>query len=194
MAQPRTGPPCEPSGSPDPRSGGALAGTVRTVKLTMTALALTALLLTGCGDDADDRVDTGAPAVTSTIPAASAPSTTTSPSTTTTVADDVGSQPGIEEFTAQCREGDAEGCRQLTDATLGEICDEGQTVACQVTGARVGEGDPDGDGTVPFEEGCRAGEFEDCAELSDATLQTICDEGQTAACQTYLARTGEGGE
>ena len=58
----------------------------------------------------------------------------------------------------------------------------------------MGEGDPDGDGTAPFEEGCRAGEFEDCAELSDATLQTICDEGQTAACQTYLARTGEGGE
>ncbi len=160
------------------------------MKVTSAALALAALLLVaGCGDDADSRVDTGAPAGTSTIPPA--PSTTSAPPPTTP--DDVGTQPGIEEFTAQCREGDAEGCRQLSDATLQEICDEGQTVACQVGGARVGEGDPEGDGTEPFEEGCRAGDFEDCAELSDATLQTICDEGQTAACQTHLARTGEGG-
>lgn len=153
-------------------------------------MALAVLLVAGCGDD-DSQVDAGSPAVTTTVlsPSATPPTTTTIATTTTA---DGTTQPGIEEFTAQCREGDAVGCRQLTDATLQAICDEGQTVACQVRGARVGEGDPDGDGTVPFEEGCRAGQFEDCVELSDATLQEICDEGQTAACQTYLARTGEG--
>ncbi len=162
----------------------------RTPPVLMAVIALLVLVAAGCGDD-EGTVE----ASSSTTVLTTTTSTTTvapAPAPTTTVADDGGTQPGLGEFGAQCREGEAEGCRQLTDATLGEICEEGQTVACQVRGARVGEGDPEGDGTVPFEEGCRAGEFEDCAELSDATLQTICDEGQTAACQTYLARTGEG--
>lgn len=165
-------------------------------KLASMVLALVALVsLAACGDDGGGTVEASSSTTgltTTTAPTTSNPPTPVAPPPT--AVDDVGTQPGIEEFTAQCREGDPEGCRQLLDTTLQEICDEGQTIACQVRGARVGEGDPDGDGTEPFEEGCRAGEFEDCAELSDATLQAICDEGQTAACQTYLARTGEGGE
>ena len=146
--------------------------------------ALCVLLLAGCGDDGESAVDTGSSS--STAP-------TTAPTTTpTTTSEDGSSEPGLDEFTALCRDGDASGCQQLSDATLQEICDEGQTTACQTYGARTGEGDPEGDGTVAFEEGCRAGESESCVQLSDVTLQAICDEGQTTACQTYGARTGEG--
>lgn len=161
----------------------------------VSVLVALVLLLAGCGDDDGATVEAASPSTTVLTTTPVPPSSTAAPTTVappTTLGDDMSTQPGIDEFAAQCREGDPAGCRQLLDSTLQEICDEGQTVACQVRGARVGEGDPDGDGTVPFEEGCRAGEFEDCVELSDATLQTICGEGQTAACQTYLARTGDG--
>lgn len=151
-----------------------------------SVLALLMLPVAACGDDGGGQVDVSASSTTA------AETTTTTSSTTTTTIDDGGGESGLEEFTALCQDGDVAGCRQLSDVTLQQICQEGQTVACQTYGARTGEGDPDGDGTVPFEEGCRAGEFASCVQLTDATLQVICDEGQEAACQTYLARTGEG--
>lgn len=148
--------------------------------------AVLVLLLAGCGDDDGGEIDTvSSTAVTSTT----APTTT---AVTTTTADDGPIGAGLEEFTARCREGDPAGCQQLSDVALQEICNEGQTAACQTYGARTGEGDPEGDGTVAFEEGCRAGESASCVQLSDPALQEICDEGQTVACQTYLSRTGDG--
>jgi hypothetical protein len=158
------------------------------VRGVLPMAAVVALLLAGCGDDDEGAVDTGASSTTVTTAATSTAVTTT----TATTPDDAAIEPGLEEYTATCRDGEARGCRQLSDATLQSICDEGQTVACQTYGARTGEGDPEGDGTVAFEEGCRNGEFDACVQLTDVMLQAICDEGQTAACQIYLSRTGEG--
>lgn len=152
----------------------------RWARRMMLLAASSVLLLAGCGDDG------------ATVERTSGPTTTTAPPTTTTTPGDDVVEDGLAQLTELCRDGDVSGCQQVSDATLQEICDEGQTVACQTYGARTGEGDPEGDGTAADEAGCRDGDLEACVQLSDPTLQQICDEGQTAACQVVLSRTGDG--